>query len=278
MSAEHDAGGWCCWPSLRSERPPSCRPLRSRARSSRGTPSTSRSRSATAARQSCSYKLNGKWQHPLVWGAINARPPSRTVKQVELQDRLLRRLGHVPQADLEDDEEPLPAVRRPEAPVAGEGVQGAGRLLLGASELAADAPEPRHDAVEARARRSGSSTSPTGAASCPSSTCTLDWIYSQKFHHLFGKFTYKGVPVHGFKATTQREPARHTTGATSTSTRTTRRTARAGSVRTRSSCTTRAGTSVTASTCTTGTPGTRAARSGRRVTGRSTAGRSWAPA
>ncbi len=37
----------------------------------------------------------------------------------------------------------------------------------------------------------------------------LDWIYSQKFHHLFGRFTYKGVPVHGFKATSERQPARH---------------------------------------------------------------------
>ena len=29
----------------------------------------------------------------------------------------------------------------------------------------------------------------------------LDWIYSSRFHHLFGRFTYRGQPVHGFVAT-----------------------------------------------------------------------------
>ena len=65
-----------------------------------------------------SYKQNGKWKHPLIWGAINARPPSKTVDQVSFKIDYSGGWGTVPQADLEDDEEPLPAVRRPDAPVA----------------------------------------------------------------------------------------------------------------------------------------------------------------
>jgi len=33
-----------------------------------------------------------------------------------------------------------------------------------------------------------------------------DWIYSGRFHHLFGRLTYDGRPVHGFTATRQGLP------------------------------------------------------------------------
>jgi hypothetical protein len=33
-----------------------------------------------------------------------------------------------------------------------------------------------------------------------------DWVYSEKWHHLFGTYTYEGVPVHGFNATTYGNP------------------------------------------------------------------------
>ena len=56
-------------------------------------------------------------------------------------------------------------VRRPGSSVARRGCKAPDGSLLGAAGLAADASEPRHDAVEARASASGSSTSPTGAAS-----------------------------------------------------------------------------------------------------------------
>jgi hypothetical protein len=33
-----------------------------------------------------------------------------------------------------------------------------------------------------------------------------DWVYGGRFHHLFGRYTYAGQPVHGFSATTVGNP------------------------------------------------------------------------
>jgi hypothetical protein len=33
-----------------------------------------------------------------------------------------------------------------------------------------------------------------------------DWVYGGRFHHLFGRYTYDGQPVHGFSATTVGNP------------------------------------------------------------------------
>ncbi len=34
----------------------------------------------------------------------------------------------------------------------------------------------------------------------------LDWVYSRRFHHLFGRLTYLGRPVHGFRTTNTGSP------------------------------------------------------------------------
>jgi len=34
----------------------------------------------------------------------------------------------------------------------------------------------------------------------------LDWVYSRRFHHLFGRFTYLGRPVYGFASTSTGNP------------------------------------------------------------------------
>src|SRR3954471_9330605 len=61
-----------------------------------------------------------------------------------------------------------------------------------------------------------------------------DWVYSKHFHHLFGRFTYQGQPVFGFRSTST--GVRWTpSAATSTSIPSTRHTAPAGSARTASS-------------------------------------------
>src|SRR5205085_761730 len=33
-----------------------------------------------------------------------------------------------------------------------------------------------------------------------------DWVYSGRFHHLFGRYSYMGQPVHGFASTTYGAP------------------------------------------------------------------------
>jgi hypothetical protein len=34
----------------------------------------------------------------------------------------------------------------------------------------------------------------------------LDWVYGGKYHHLFGRYTYRGKPVHGFRSTSTGVP------------------------------------------------------------------------
>ena len=34
----------------------------------------------------------------------------------------------------------------------------------------------------------------------------LDWSYSGRFHHLFGRLTYRGQPVYGYRTTTSGDP------------------------------------------------------------------------
>jgi hypothetical protein len=34
----------------------------------------------------------------------------------------------------------------------------------------------------------------------------LDWVYSRRFHHLFGRYTYLGRPVYGFRTTSRGAP------------------------------------------------------------------------
>jgi hypothetical protein len=34
----------------------------------------------------------------------------------------------------------------------------------------------------------------------------LDWVYSRRFHHLFGRYTYRGQPVYGYRTTSTGAP------------------------------------------------------------------------
>ena len=97
----------------------------------------------------------------------------------------------------------MPGVRRPAARLARDRVQGAGRLLLGSAELAAHAPELR-----------GATTGRQGAWELRLShwrgelarlEIELDWAYG-RFDHLFGRLTYRGVPVHGTRSTNAGAP------------------------------------------------------------------------
>src|SRR5215831_287240 len=66
----------------------------------------------------------------------------------EVQARLLRRVGHLPEADLEALQERVPAVRRAGAGLVRDGLQGARWVVLGAAELADGAARSRLRAVD----------------------------------------------------------------------------------------------------------------------------------
>ena len=80
----------------------------------------------------------------------------------------------------------------------------------------------------------------------PVLTITMDWSW-HRWDHLFGTYTYRGQPVYGFHSTPTGQPL-DASAATSTSTRSTRPTAPAGSARTASSRTGAPASSATAST------------------------------
>ena len=83
--------------------------------------------------------------------------------------------------------------------MARNGVPRTGRVVLGGSELAACAPNyglaptAQQSAWELRISRW---TGPLAKLEVG-----LDWIYGGRFHHIFGRLTYRGQPVHGFAST-----------------------------------------------------------------------------
>ncbi len=155
-----------------------------------------------------SYKLNGKWQHPLVWGAINARPPAHTIKQVKFKIDYSGGWGtfHKPVWKTMKnlckpyDGPKLPwLVKACKAPDGSYWALQVWQRMLPNLGMTPWVKSQKDWEVHISHWR----------GELPVLDMYTDWIYSQKFHHLFGKFTYKGIPVHGFKATSSGSPAGH---------------------------------------------------------------------
>ena len=119
-------------------------------------------------------RRDGKVRHVLVWGALNAVPPSdQSVRQVRFSYDYAGGWGKYRKASY------WKTFRNACTPYDGPPlvyfvlrVQGAGRHLLGDSALAARTPAPRLRAVVAIADVRTSCTSPTGRASSRSSRST----------------------------------------------------------------------------------------------------------
>jgi hypothetical protein len=154
-----------------------------------------------------SYLRAGVWHHVLVWGAINARPPSKTHKQVKF------RLDYS----------------------GGYGSFGAGywkkivrRNVCGPYTgpplhwriAACTTPDGQNWALQSWQRMlPNSGLAPTKSLQrawelhvshwtgrLPVLWLKWDWVYGGSYEHLYGKFSYRGVAVHGFGATTQGSP------------------------------------------------------------------------
>ncbi len=173
-----------------------------------------------------SFRSGGSPRTVVAWGAVDARKPSRTQQQVAFSLTVGGAIG-------------------PNVCGSYRGPSLAWRVA------ACTAPDGTHWAVQAWQRTlpnyGAPPTGETGAwelhlshwsGPLPVLEISTDWSY-RRFHHLYGRLTYGGEPVFGFRSTR--------TDGTSTSTRSAPRTAPAGSARTASSRTTRPGRSVTAS-------------------------------
>jgi len=153
--------------------------------------------SADGNRAMVTYLQAGKTRHALVWGAVNALPPSETVPQVRFKIDWTggwETYGHTIWRQFGD------ACRRYEGPAL-------------ANVLAAcTAPDGSHWAVQRwqpgmphrgyPAYRTGQTDWEVDVSHWSGPLAQLevhsDWAFDGQAHNLFGRLTYNGIPVHGF--------------------------------------------------------------------------------
>ena len=138
---------------------------------------------------------------------LNARHPGKARKQVQIQARPAPRgCGH---RSAESSASGTPAARMTaqdpqstSSPPARRRTArtGLSRSGVGRSRTSASRPGGGNSAF-------GPSTSHIGPVRSPSSKGYTDWSWSGRFHHIFGRLTYLGRPVHGYR-TTKRYGAR----------------------------------------------------------------------
>jgi hypothetical protein len=143
------------------------------------------------------YRAEGRLHHVLAWGAIDARQPTRSQVQVAFRKDYSGRSW----ASFKD------ACRAYDGP------------KLAFAVAACAAPDGSYWALQSWRRTlpnfDGKPSARLGAPelrlshwSGPIATLEAwnDWVYGGRFHHLFGRYTYNGRPVHGFSATTVGNP------------------------------------------------------------------------
>jgi hypothetical protein len=143
------------------------------------------------------YAARGRVHHVRAWGAINARQPSTSVPQVRLRKDYSGRAW----ASFRN------ACRSYDGP------------FIAFKVAACAAPDGSYWALQSWPRTlpnfDGRSTTRLGAWELRLSHWSgpiavleawTDWVYAGRWHHVFGRLTYAGKPVHGFTATKAGSP------------------------------------------------------------------------
>jgi hypothetical protein len=136
------------------------------------------------------YRANGRIRRVRAWGAINARHPSQTVPQVQFRlDYSGRNTSGFRDASLPYDGPVLPwFVLARKAPDGSYwALQRWARLRPGYGQ------QPRSSVMRAWELRLSHWTGETAKLEL-----WTDWVDQNRVHHLFGRLTYRGVPVFGF--------------------------------------------------------------------------------
>jgi hypothetical protein len=151
------------------------------------------------------YRLGTKWHHPLIWGAVNARKPSKTVKQVHFKIDYSGGWGSFGRPiwkSLKNNCQPYDGPPLPWLVTACKAPDGSYWALQSWQRMLPNLGMKPWKASQKVWELHISHWS----GELPVLEVYLDWIYHGRFHHMFGKFTYRGNPVHGFKNTPSGAP------------------------------------------------------------------------
>ena len=138
------------------------------------------------------YRAHGRTWHVRAWGAINARFPNPSVPQVQF--RIRRDARPIGNWCAPYDGPPLPwLVTACKAP---DGSYWAVQRFRRKAPLLGFLPRTGQE--RAWALHLSHWKGPLAVLEG-----WTDWSWGGRFHHLFGRFTYLGRPVHGFRTTSQ---------------------------------------------------------------------------
>lgn len=153
-----------------------------------------------------SYSEAGKTKNALVWGALNAIAPTTTRAQVAFRLDYGGGWGKYHSATYAKtfangctryDGPPLPllvaACKAPDGSY--WALQSWQRML---PNLGLDPWTPKQGVRELHVSH--------WRGELPKLEIYTDWVYSKHFHHLFGRFSYQGTPVYGFRSTSAGVP------------------------------------------------------------------------
>lgn len=149
------------------------------------------------------YRARGRVWHVLAWGAINARPPTRNVRQVKFRLdysggwRTFRKQvwRNFPNRCLAYDGPALKWMVK--ACKATDGSYWALQAWQRALPNYGLRPNARQSVWELRLSH--------WVGELPVLDIRLNWAY-RRYHHLYGRYTYGGVPVYGFRSKPNGEP------------------------------------------------------------------------
>ncbi|HUF01046.1 MAG TPA: hypothetical protein VMN35_01350 [Gaiellaceae bacterium] len=151
------------------------------------------------------YHGQGKLQRVLVWGAINARSPSESRTATEFRVDYSGGLGTFGRPVWKALRNTCGPYRGPALPflvtacTAPDGSHWAIQRWRRHQANFGIAPwRPAHGAWELRVSH--------WSGPLPKLEVWLDWSYGGRWHHLFGRLTYRGLPVHGFSTTPTGDP------------------------------------------------------------------------
>ena len=151
------------------------------------------------------YHAGGERRRVLVWGAVNARPPSVSEKATEFAVDYSGGWGTFRRQLWKTHRDVCRPYRGPALPflvdacTAPDGSHWAiQRWRRHQANFGIPPWKPGHGAWELRVSH--------WTGELPKLEVWLDWSYGGRWHHLFGRLTYRGVPVHGFSTTPTGDP------------------------------------------------------------------------